>query len=126
MKIDFYSVLSRTVSDAPREEQIVGLYQALKDSNGKLSKTSLIEFLIVLKDDFQSDISLNTDDDIRNRVDECFAYYYNPSDGVNLNQILDYFLSSRTTLIQQIKQRWIDRIQRHDNRKNKAFSFQFS
>ena len=132
---DFFSIkkrISRTVIDAPREEQIAGLYQALQDSNGKLSKIRLVEFLIILKDDFQPEISnnnnkkktqgqikvLKTDEDIRNRINECFDYYQNPSDGLDLNKIIDYFLGPKHPLAIQVKNRWISRIQRHEKKKN--------
>jgi uncharacterized protein YpuA (DUF1002 family) len=119
-KFKFY----RTVIDAPREEQIAGLYQVLRESNGKLSKDRLIEFLTILKEDFQPKYSsqlksLKTDEEIRNRVDECFDYYNNSIDGLDLNQIIDYFLGSNDSLAIKVKTRWNDRIQRRDKNKNR-------
>lgn len=118
----------RTVIDAPREEQIAGLYEAFKESNGKLSKTRLNELLIILKEDFQPKNSsihklnqgqikpLKTDEDIRNRVTECFTYYKTPSDGLNLIQIIDYFLGTNDPLGIQVKTRWNARIARRQKR----------
>jgi malate synthase len=96
-----------TVIDAPHEEQIAGLYQALRESNGKLSKDRLIEFLTILKEDFQTrnQNQLKTDEEIQNRVDECF----------------DYFLGSKDPLAIKVKTRWDDRIQRRNKKKKAAF-----
>jgi hypothetical protein len=117
-------LFSRTVIDAPREEQIAGLYQTFQESNGKLSKARLNELLIILKEDFQpksSSVSktnqgqrkpLNTDEDIRNRATECFTYYKTPSDGLNLIQIIDYFLGSKDPVGIQVKTRWNARMER--------------
>ena len=130
----FFLFFCRTVIDAPREEQIAGLYQAFQEFNGKLSKARLNELLIILKEDFQpksSSISksnqgqrkpLNTDDDIRNRVNECFTYYKNPSGGLNLLQIIDYFLGSKDSVGIQVKTRWNARIERR--KKNSIISQQ--
>ncbi|CAF0739839.1 unnamed protein product [Adineta steineri] len=124
--IDFSEMIDFvwTVVDAPREEQIAGLYQALQESNGKLSKNRLIEFLIILKEDFQPKNtkqgqlkSLKTDEDIRNRVDECFSYFNNPSDGLNLNQIIEYFLGVKDSFANNVKTRWNARVQRRHKKK---------
>ncbi len=115
--------------DAPREEQIGGLYQALRESNGKLSKDRLIEFITILKEDFQPKLSnidkknqgqfksLKTDEEIRNRVDECLSYYNNPSDGLGLHQVIEYFLGSKDPLAFKVKTRWNARLQRRDKKK---------
>jgi Ca2+-binding EF-hand superfamily protein len=107
--IDFSEMIDFvwTVIDAPYEEQIAGLYQALRESNGKLSKDRLIEFLTILKEDFQTkkQSQLKTDEEIRNRVDECF----------------DYFLGSKDPLVIKVKTRWDDRIQRRNKKKKAAF-----
>ncbi len=118
----------RTVIDAPREEQIAGLYEAFKESNGKLSKNRLNELMIILKEDFQPKKnsgqnknqgqmkSLKTDEDIRNRVNECFEYYKNPSDGLNLIEIIDYFLGTKDFLGIEVKNRWNARIERRQKK----------
>jgi hypothetical protein len=122
------------VIDAPHEEQIGGLYQALQDLNGKILKDRLIEFITILKEDFQPKISninnqnqgqlksLKTDEDIRNRVDECFNYYNNPTDGLDLKQILDYFLGLNDSLAIKVKTRWTARIQRCKKKEKLFFS----
>lgn len=107
----------RTVVDAPRAEQIVSLYQVFEDSNGKLSRIHLHEFVILLKDDLHmanSDrmISLKTDDEIENRINQCLEYYHNPSDGLDLIQIIDYFLGSNHILSLDVKTRWNARLNR--------------
>ncbi|UJR31219.1 hypothetical protein I4U23_018723 [Adineta vaga] len=131
--IDFAEMIDFvwTVVDAPREEQIVGLYQALQGSNNKLSKDRLIEFTTILKDDFQPKISLidkktqgqlkslNTDEDIQNRVDECLSYYRQPSDGLNLTQVIEYFLGRKDPIISQIRTRWNARIKRYEKKNRK-------
>jgi hypothetical protein len=67
----------------------------------------LIEFITIWKEDFEWENyyqnqdqfkSLKTDDSIRNRVNECFDYYNNSSDGLDLNQILNYFFGSKDSL----------------------------
>jgi hypothetical protein len=110
------------------------LYQALRESNGKLSSDRLFELITILKEDFQPKIStvdsknqgqlkpLKTDEEIRNRVDECLHYYKNPSDGVDLNQVIDYFLGAKDPLAIQVKARWTARVQRRDKKKNQFSS----
>ena len=44
----------RTVVDAPREEQMASLYQALRGSNESLLQDQLIELTTIFKEDFQS------------------------------------------------------------------------
>lgn len=62
--------------------------------------------------------SLKTDEDIRNRVSECLDYYHNPSDGLDLLQIIDYFLGSDHILSLEVKTRWSARV---DRQKKKHF-----
>ncbi|CAF1180673.1 unnamed protein product [Adineta ricciae] len=120
-----------TVVDAPREEQIVGLYQAFQNSHEKLSKERLIEFITILKEDFQPNASLaqkkiqgqmkslHTDEDIQHRVDECLSYYHHPSDGLNLTQVIEYFLGRNDPLINQIRTRSNARKARHKKKNRK-------
>ena len=105
------------------------MYQAFQESNEKLSQTRLNELLTILKEDFQpkgpptrqsnqgQTKPLKTDEDIRNRVTECFAYYKTPSDGLNLIQIIDYFLGSKDPLGMEVKSRWNARQARLQNRR---------
>ena len=119
----------RTVVDASREEQIVSLYQALRGSNKTLSRDQLIELLIMFREDLQSkpssinQASLNTDDDIRRRAEECLRYYQKSSEGFSLQQLMDYFLGSREPLAMQVKASWNARMDRDEEKKKKKKDF---
>lgn len=115
----------RTVVDAPREEQIVSLYQVFEESNGKVSRNHLNELLILLREDLQSKPanpmkSLQTDEEIRTQTMECFEYYHNPIDGLDLLQIIDYFLGSDDALRSEVKARWTARKARRKKKSSPA------
>ena len=88
-----------------------------------MSRNHLHEFLILLKDDLQAKNSdrMKTDEDIRNRISECLEYYHNPSDGLNLLEIIDYFLGSDHILGLEVKTRWNARVDRQ--KKKKLFDY---
>ena len=119
----------RTVVDAPREEQMASLYQALRGSNESLLQDQLIELTTIFKEDFQSKSSsinkapLKTDEDIRQRVEECLRYYPKSSEGLNLEQLVDYFLGSTDPLAVQVKVRWNARMHRNKEKTQKIKDF---
>lgn len=119
----------RTVVDAPREEQMASLYQALQEPNETLLHDQLIELMTIFREDFQPKPSsinkapLNTDEDTHQRVEECLRYYQKSSEGLNLDQLVDYFLGSKNPLAVQVKARWNARMNRNKKKTQKTKDF---
>lgn len=111
---------------------MAGLYEALRASKQSLHRDELIEWLTILKDDFlnsstmlndQRRISLRTDEDIRREVDRCFQLSsHSSSDGLQLNEIIDYFLGPNDSLGEKVKASWNARLHRHEEKQQKRNS----
>ncbi|CAF1342367.1 unnamed protein product [Didymodactylos carnosus] len=110
-----------------------------------VTRTKLIEFLTILKDDFQpkaeprpnetkpltgshsissesllqipNNRALNTDQDIADRVDECFRTNNNAEE-LDLNQVLDYFLGKNDKTVKRTKRNWTKRMKRIRHRES--------
>lgn len=99
-------LIFRTILDAPREEQIVGFYESLRRSKTFLTRDQLIQWLTLFSEDFQ----IMNDDQLGQQIDQCYRHYKKKSsDGVDLGEIVEFFVDDKNPLKQRIRKAVVKR-----------------